>query len=465
MDTPKTMSDCADATVEFAVRLKGVSKKYHLYDSATARLREAFDPFRRKYHHDFWALRDITLDVPRGSTLGILGVNGSGKSTLLQVICAILQPSTGSVHVNGRIAALIELGAGFNPELSGRENARLNCVILGLSNSQADSVLPLIQSFSDIGEFFDQPVRTYSSGMLMRVAFATAINVDPDILVIDEALAVGDARFQRKCFQRFEEFQASGKTILLVTHDRSAVPRLCTRGLLLDGGQLLYEGDPKLTAEKYGQLLMGTPASRLEAKPGETSGSAAQELRLDYGMARNRSAERNRECPIEVERFLTDAGSDDRCHLRRAYNPSEFRSGRGGAAIVDFLLVQGERIDEPELHSGDVVKIYMRIAYSEDVAQPIVGLILKGKDGLEVFGTTTEWQGIALASGEAGGRKIYCIELALNVPSGDWFIDVAVAASPTYVLDNRGSMIHVRIETGTRTVGVAMLPARIWQHF
>src|SRR6185295_5992911 len=215
---------------------------------------------------------------------------------LLQIICSILQPTTGTVEVRGRVAALIELGAGFNPALSGRENAELNCTIMGLGAKEVREKLPLIEAFADVGEFFEQPVKTYSSGMFMRVAFATAVHVDPEILVIDEALAVGDARFQQKCFRKFRDFQEAGKTIILVTHDRTAVPRLCSMGVLLNRGRLLQVGAPKEITDRYSYLLTHGDE---ESEPGSPESSRERE-RAPVSAA----AERPANAREELERFL-----------------------------------------------------------------------------------------------------------------------------------------------------------------
>ncbi|WP_420267260.1 ABC transporter ATP-binding protein, partial [Candidatus Magnetominusculus dajiuhuensis] len=198
---------------EIAISVKNVSKKYRLFKSHNERFMEMLHPFKKKYHKEFWALKDVSFDIKRGSTVGIIGRNGSGKSTLLQIICGVLKPTVGEITVNGRISALLELGAGFNPEMTGRQNVIMNGVVHGLSNKEINSKIPEIQEFADIGEFFDQPVKLYSSGMFVRLAFAASVNVDPDILIIDEALAVGDAKFQHKCYNKLMEFQDSGNTL------------------------------------------------------------------------------------------------------------------------------------------------------------------------------------------------------------------------------------------------------------
>lgn len=249
---------------ELAIRVDGVAKAFAIYEKPYHRLlQQLFPNAGRSWHREFHALREISFDVYRGETIGIVGRNGSGKSTLLQIICGTLTPSAGSVQVHGRIAALLELGAGFNPEFSGRENVYLNATVLGLTRSEIDDRFDAIAAFADIGEFMDQPVKNYSSGMYVRLAFAVAINVTPDILVVDEALAVGDEAFQRKCHARIERLRSDGATILFVSHAASMVVELCNRALLLDRGELLAQGSPRHVVSRY-QKLLYAPSGRVE---------------------------------------------------------------------------------------------------------------------------------------------------------------------------------------------------------
>jgi lipopolysaccharide transport system ATP-binding protein len=248
---------------EIAIAVSDVSKHYLMFDRPEHRLKQMVVPRLqraagmkpRKYYRNFSALEGVTFDVPRGETVGIIGRNGSGKSTLLQIICGTLNPTHGKVTVNGRIAALLELGAGFNPEFTGRENVYLNAAILGLTRREVDERFDAIARFADIGQFIDQPVKTYSTGMYVRLAFATAINVDPDILVVDEALAVGDEAFRRKCYARIEEIQDRGSTILFVSHNAQTIVQLCSRAILFDAGELILQGDPKTVTGQYQRLI------------------------------------------------------------------------------------------------------------------------------------------------------------------------------------------------------------------
>jgi len=428
-----------------AITLAGVSKKYRLYESARHRLYEALHPFQRRYHREFWALRDIDLEIERGSTVGILGVNGSGKSTLLQIICSVLQPSTGTVSVDGRVAALIELGAGFNPEMTGRENAEMNSIIMGLTTRGARSIMPAIEAFADIGEFFDQPVKTYSSGMFMRVAFSTAIHVDPDILIIDEALAVGDARFQQKCFRKFREFQGAGKTILLVTHDRSAVPRLCTHAILLNRGRILGRGSPKDVTDQYSRLL--------------THGG--DELPVAAGPSQHESVVAEYSPATALDAFLADLRLEDRCARNPTYNKNEVRYGLGGAAIIDYLVVATGAGTADEVPTGSDMALYVRVRYDAAVTDPLIGLSVKSRDGTLLYGTHSGWLQSPLSPGVPGTTAVYKFSVRMDLAADDWFIDVAVAASQTEILDTREALVHVRTTSSAMSTGVAWLQTTV----
>jgi len=256
-----------------AVRLSGLSKCYRVYNQHQDRLKQALFLGWRRYYREFWALDDVSLEVRRGETVGILGRNGSGKSTLLQLVCGTLTPTRGKVEVSGRVAALLELGAGFHPEFSGRENVYLNAAILGLSERETNERFDEIVGFAELEQFIDRPVRTYSSGMYIRLAFAVAISIDPEILVVDEALAVGDEAFQRKCYARIRQIQQQGGTILFVTHNAQVVLELCNRAVLLDRGEMLLNAIPKAVVPRYYRLLYAPP-DKLDQVRDEIRGAA-----------------------------------------------------------------------------------------------------------------------------------------------------------------------------------------------
>ena len=237
--------------MKYAIRVKNLTKIYHLYDKPIDRLKEALNPFRKKYHKDFYALNDVSFEVKKSETVGIIGKNGAGKSTLLKIITGVLTPTSGSVEVSGKIASLLELGAGFNPEMTGLENIYLQGTIMGFTKEEIDKKIDDILSFADIGEFIYQPLKTYSSGMFARLAFATGINVEPDILIVDETLSVGDVRFQNKCFRKMNELKEKGLTILFVSHDIGTINNFCDKAIWLDDGKIRMLGKPKNIIEHY----------------------------------------------------------------------------------------------------------------------------------------------------------------------------------------------------------------------
>jgi lipopolysaccharide transport system ATP-binding protein len=259
---------------DIAIKIENLSKCYQIYEKPGDRLKQFLLPKfiklmggrPKNYYREFWALKDMSLEIKKGETVGIIGRNGSGKSTLLQLICGTLNPTSGVISTNGRVAALLELGSGFNPEFTGRENVYLNGVVLGLTKKEIDTKFDSIAAFADIGQFIDQPVKAYSSGMLVRLAFGVAINIDPEILIIDEALAVGDELFQRKCFARIEAIRANGATILFVSHSGSQIIELCNRAILLDGGEKIAVGAPKKIVSIYQKFLYAPSAKKKEIR-------------------------------------------------------------------------------------------------------------------------------------------------------------------------------------------------------
>ncbi|TAN62409.1 ABC transporter ATP-binding protein, partial [bacterium] len=347
---------------QIAVSVQNVTKSYRLFSSITERLKEVLHPFKKTYHRDFLALSGVSLEVKKGSVFGIIGRNGSGKSTLLQIICSVSQPTSGSVAVNGRISSLLSLGAGFNPEYTGRANVMFNGSLMGFTPSEMKERLPLIQSFADIGDFFDQPVKTYSSGMYVRLAFASAINVDPDILIIDEALAVGDARFQQKCYQKFNDFKDAGKTIILVTHDTGAVLTHCENAVLLDNGSIIENGHPKDVVNRYFDMLFGLNSAGGNAPP-------------VAGNIENNNAAENRK-NTKLDEFLSITPDSDNCFTRKNYNKNEYRYGDRKAEIIDYLVICGNETDSEKINSGDLVEIYYKVRFHHDMEKPAFGFSL-----------------------------------------------------------------------------------------
>ncbi|MEJ2697362.1 MAG: ABC transporter ATP-binding protein [Candidatus Sulfobium sp.] len=354
-----------------------MSKKYPLYDSPQHRLREALHPFRRKYHRDFWALKDVSFEVKKGENMGIMGKNGCGKSTLLQIICGVLQPSLGDVRVRGSISALLELGSGFNPEFTGRQNVYMNGAIKGFTREQIDERFDAIAGFADIGRFMDQPVKTYSSGMYVRLAFAAAINVDPDILVVDEALSVGDEAFQRKCYARIQMIQEQGSTILFVSHNASAVVELCKSAILLDHGELLLSGKPKRVVSRYHKLLYAPPES-MEA------------LREEYRREQVKGTEikRGDEDTSKVASPKDTADAEERSP---AFDPalvpkSTVQYESRGARILNpgITTLDGDRVNML-IHGEEYIYQYT-VNFEEEAYNVRFGMLIKTLRGLELGG-------------------------------------------------------------------------------
>jgi len=351
-----------------AIQVDQVSKKYHLYRRPSDRLKQMLGGWRRNYYSEFAALKDISFQVDRGETVGIVGRNGSGKSTLLQVICGTVAASSGSINVDGRIAALLELGAGFNPEFSGRENVYLNGSLLGLSRDDMDERFESIAAFADIGEFIDHPVKTYSSGMYVRLAFATAINADPDILVIDEALSVGDEAFRRKCFARIEQIKNSGATILFVSHSASSILQLCSRAILLDQGEKLLEGSPKLVINQYQRLI-------------NLEGEEAKAARADIIESAKKPAEstaRKAASPASLQEYDP--------HLK---SQSTVIYEQNGAEIsgLQILNETGQLVNT--LHKGRRYTYRFEAKFDEDFESVAFGMLIKTVKGIDIIGAST----------------------------------------------------------------------------
>lgn len=378
---------------EYVISVKNVTKTYRLYNTHADRVREAFHPLRRKYHRPFNALEDVSFDIKRGEPIGIIGRNGSGKSTILQIICGILQPTSGNVAVDGRISALLELGTGFNPEFTGRENVYINGAILGLKRDEIDARFDDIARFADIGDFIDQPVKTYSSGMYVRLAFAVAVNVSSDILVVDEALSVGDARFQQKCMAKIREFCQTG-TVIFVSHDTAAVTELCSRAIWIESGKIKLDGLPKFVVEKYLQFMY--------------------------------------EGDVEAERpalegFVDSTGSLDMSGFSTVGdNIRQFGDRR--------VTIEGVRLISQEsrnsvVYAGQVCEIGVALYAHEDIENPIVGFTVKDRLGREIFGDNTGLIRKELPSLSGGQRYVitFRIDAWPNFLEGEYSLCVAVA--------------------------------------
>jgi lipopolysaccharide transport system ATP-binding protein len=435
-----------------AISVRGLSKKYRLYASPRQRLLEALHPFRRKYHREFWALRDVDLEVPAGITVGLIGRNGSGKSTLLQILCSILRPTWGQVHVRGRVSALLELGAGFNPEFTGRENVVFQGRLTGLSRRQIAARMPAVAAFADIGQFLDQPVRTYSAGMFVRLAFAAAVHVDPDIVVVDEALAVGDVKFQQKCYARFGELRQAGKTILFVTHDMNAFLKHAETGVLLDAGRILATGRPDALANRYMDLLEGRRPAPGEGADRAAAPTAAPEAASERAGGDGRSL---------LEAFCAEVPAADRCPSRRSYNPGEYRQGPAGAEIVDYLVVADAREDPAAVRCGQAVDLYLKAQFHEAVAHPAFGVAVKTVDGLLLCGWRSERSAAGLGPVESGQTLVLKASFRMNLLLADVFVDAGVGqwtpSGELGTLDRRCAVMHLKVVGAPDLHGMANL--------
>lgn len=395
-----------------AIVVDGVSKQFLMFQRPQDRLWQALFP-RKARGKTFNALQDVSFTVARGETVGIIGRNGSGKSTLLQMICGTLRPTTGQITINGRVAALLELGAGFNPEFSGRDNVYLNGAIMGLSRADIDARMEAILAFSEIGDFIDQPVKTYSSGMYVRLAFAIIAHVDADILIIDEALAVGDALFTQKCMRFLREFKKTG-TVLFVSHDSSAVINLCDRAVWLHQGEMRAVGEAKDVCEQYLAMLFdaSNAAPDDKANPLQSKTEYAQpEEWVDQRKA-----------------FLTHS------HLRTdfemfAFDPQQAGFGKGGAKIIDvhFTNTAGQPLNW--VVGLEKVQLHIQIELLKDLDRPIVGFYVKDRLGQELFGDNTYMtyadQPVAAKAGQHLQVQFHFIMPIL--PPGDYTIAVAIA--------------------------------------
>jgi lipopolysaccharide transport system ATP-binding protein len=364
------------------VEFRGVSKSYPIYSSPSARLKELVCLNRISFHRDFWALRDVSFQIERGETFCVIGENGSGKSTLLQMVAGILHPTQGEVAVTGRVAALLELGTGFNPEFSGRDNVYVNAAILGLSRKEIDAKFPQIEAFAEIGDFIDQPVKTYSSGMAVRLAFAVAIHVDPEILLVDEALAVGDIYFHQRCMRKVHELREKGVTILFVSHAMGEVKSIGDRALWLENGHMKDIGSTDRVVTKYLAAMF--------------------EKDTAYLTTQQRHQQKSGRDPVEAPEVVETIPNIDH----------RFGDGRAEVIGIAVLDVAGQQVHLLEQLSPILVRISVRA--KEDITLPIVGFIMRNHMGLDFAGTNTAREGFELPAMGAG--DIYTVDFHLHLP-------------------------------------------------
>jgi len=405
-----------------AIEIAGVSKRFKLFKSQAHRFRDMV--LCQNSHRDYWALRDVNLSVMCGETIGLIGVNGAGKSTLLRLIATTMTATSGTVRVGGRVSALLELGAGFHPEWTGRQNAEFYIRLMRVPRSAAKTCMREIEAFADVGEYFDQPLRTYSSGMFLRVAFAAAANIEPDILIVDEALAVGDAQFQHKCFQRIAELKSRGVTILFVTHRLELISQLCSRAIVLHGGKIAFDGKPGEAINRYIDLLFsgGTP-DRFGAPPhlGEDT-------------------------PI--------SGSSS----------PEYRMGSGEARILDVVALREGDARAKAFSSGEMASFIVRVQFEADVERPVFGFSLKTVEEVCVYSTNNEMKRTPLRPVKKGDILKLRVDCPMSLPTGTVFADFSISSiggNGVKILDARMSMLKLSITGWSSFFGIADLHATV----
>jgi ABC-type polysaccharide/polyol phosphate transport system ATPase subunit len=405
-----------------ALRVENVSKQYRIYDRPGDRLKESLTRGRLRRHREFWALRDIAFEIESGTTVGIVGPNGCGKSTLLQIISGTLAPTLGDVWYEGRIAALLELGAGFDPEFTGVENLYMNAALMGFSRRETEKLFPSIERFAEIGPFLYQPVKTYSSGMYVRLAFAIAANVEPDILVIDEALAVGDAVFQHRCLRRIKELHDRGATILFVSHDGGAIRALCERAILLNAGRIVADGGPAEVLNCYQKIVM----EREEAYEADTASVPVAAQPAENQLA-----------PLHFT----------------------YRHGDGSAEILGAELTDVAHRRVGIIDTGEPLIVRISVRFLRDVAEPIVGFLIRNRHGIHAYGTNTKEQQLELGTVRRGETLEFSFAFNCWLGIDQYSISLAVHSREGQAYDWVDGALFFRVTSERLTEGIANLNA------
>ena len=472
---------------EELISVKKVSKVYRLYDRAIDRLLESISIRKKSYHKDFFALQDISFSVKKGEAVGIIGTNGSGKSTMLKIITGVLTPTSGSVETKGTICALLELGAGFNQDYTGIENIYMNGTMMGISKEEMDKKLPAILEFADIGDFVYQPVKSYSSGMFVRLAFALYISIDPEILIVDEALSVGDVFFQAKCYHRMDELKKKGTTILMVTHDLGSVMKYCDRVILFNKGEKVGEGLPGQMVDQYKKILAGkNPAAekfvdeqdflgdgttvksekkgRQELLETESEAGVKQhsETKEDgsskqAGKSEQSGIENNpvRETGTERERLMKDEMS---------INPSAQLYGNGKAEIVDFGIFDKDGKLSNILIKGESFTIRERIHFYDEIASPIFTFTIKDKRGMDLSGTNTLFEGENIPGVKAGDEYICSFTQKMNLQGGEYLLSISCTGfegGEHTVYDRKYDITSITVLSNKNTVGIYDMESQV----
>lgn len=409
------------------ISIDGVGKAYKKYPTRFSRLIEWL-PFCKKNRHSLkWVLKDINIHIKHGETVGIVGVNGAGKSTLLKMVTGTTQPTEGKIERHGSVAALLELGMGFHPDFTGRQNIYMSGQLLGLGDERISALMPEIEAFADIGDYLDQPVRVYSSGMQVRLAFSVATAVRPDLLIVDEALSVGDVAFQAKCFRRIKSFKEQGTTILFVTHALDDIVKHCHRAILLDGGKVAMFGEPREVVNEFRDRMFGKTIKR--ATP-STDKSVTAELSIE-----------------------------DIYHTKPYYQKIEHRWGNQGATITDVVISTANGEFPPTIDTNDTIRIKFRTVFHKDYQNPVFGLLIKSPDGLNIYGTNSE---IVSGSqyGDVAAGLIVDSEFSLSavMNSGSYLLSLGITVQDDngndVPLDRRYDSLLINVHSETVFVGI-----------
>ena len=404
---------------DIAISVNNISKMYKLYDNPMDRLKESLGLSKKKRYKEHYALNDISFQVNKGETVGIIGTNGSGKSTILKIITGVLNPTQGNIEVNGRISALLELGAGFNMEYTGIENVYLNGTMIGFSKEEIDAKLQDILEFADIGDFVYQPVKTYSSGMFVRLAFAVAINIDPEILIVDEALSVGDVFFQAKCYRKFEEFKEKGKTILLVSHDLSSISKYCDRVILLNKGKKVEEGLPKTVVDTFKKIL----ANQYEEETEESTERAEEVIteKREEGDAPAVHEGKAKKRSLIIQNWKKTF----------ALNPGVLEYGNEKAEIIDFYIVDQNGNVTNLIEKDTEFEIYMKVRFHDSVKEPIFAYTIKDIRGTDLTGTNTMYEHAPVTEKVAGDEQVVCFRQKMTLQGGEYMLSVGCTGYTT----------------------------------
>ena len=388
---------------EVAIRVDDVSKLYKLYDKPSDRLKESLGLTRKKLYKEHYALHNVSFDVKRGETVGIIGTNGSGKSTILKIITGVLNPSGGHVEIDGRISALLELGAGFNMEYTGIENIYLNGTMIGFSREEIDAKMQDILDFADIGDFVHQPVKTYSSGMFVRLAFAVAINIDPEILIVDEALSVGDVFFQAKCYKKFEDFKKMGKTILFVSHDLGSISKYCDRVVLLNRGKKLAEGTPKEMVSMYKRIMVNQDKAE-EIAAHQMDMSSLEE---------------------DDEKEIKEAACEGQWKKHYNLNPDVDEYGNGAAEIEDFAIIDENGNYTNAIVKGTRFRLKSKVKFKQDIHDPIFTYTFKNIQGVAITGTNTMYEKKDVPLAKEGETYVATFEQDMFLQGGEYLLSTS----------------------------------------